>query len=269
MVLGGAFFAGMGWDDDDPEEALRKIITETAGDSAIGHAVSGMVLDGFPGYWSGTALTDRVGMGNLWFRGDDRDNKSADQLWIDVVSEILGAPGGVAKGVLTGGYDITHGNVERGIEKMLPASLKNIAKAWRYGTEGVQDRNGNPIVKDVPVRDMIKQFIGFTPAEIADRYARNTFEHNMQDRIQKKASDARKAVARAIIAGDTAAETKALTKVDSYNAKYPESPILMKSIMQSARNMERRTGRMQHGIDLDPKLRDRIEGRTAPSIYAR
>lgn len=269
MMLAGVVFGLMGKDDDDPEEALRKIVAEMAGDTDIGRAVAGMFLDGLPGYWSGTSLTDRIGMGDLWFRGDDRDNKSADQAWIDIVSELLGAPGGLAKNALRGAYDISSGNYERGIEKMLPASLKNIAKAWRYGTQGVQDKNGNPIVENVPVRDMIKQALGFTPAEIADRFARNTFENNMQDRIKSKASDARKAVARAIIAGDTAAEVKARAKVDSYNEKYPESPILPKSIMQSARNMERRSGRMDHGIDLDPKLRERIEGRTAPSIYAR
>lgn len=267
MTLAGTVFGLLGKDDDDPEEALRKIVSETAGDSMIGRAVAGTVLDGIPGYLTGTALTNRVGTGDLWFRDSGRD-LSSEQQWSDIITSNI-TPLSVAHQLWKASDDISKGNYERGMEKMLPSALKNIAKVWRYGTEGVQDKYGNPIIENVPVQDLIKQAIGFTPAEIADRYARNTYQNNRQDRIKAKAIEARKEVARAMQSGDKEAEAAGREKVKVYNERYPENRIKEKSIFQSMRNMRRRADRMEFGVDLDPKLAERVKGGTAPSIYAR
>ena len=117
--------------------------------------------------------------------------------------------------------------------------------------------------------DAIKQSIGFTPLELSDRYARNSYQNDRQRRIMDRATQARTAAARAILAGDAAAEEKAYKAVDAYNERNPEMPILPKSIRQSVRNMERRRERMEDGVDLNPKLADKIQEGTARSIYRR
>jgi hypothetical protein len=260
MMIAGAFVG----DDDDPEEMLRKWVAETARDTAIGYGVAGMIMDGIPGYFTGTSLTNRVGMADMWFRSSNRESDT----WGDWVKNQI-VPIGILEQLGRGVEDIKEGNVTRGVEKILPAALRNVTKAGRYATEGVLDKQGNPIVENVPLQDLLKQVIGFTPAEIADRYARNNYQYNTQKRIKSKATEARQGVARAMIKGDKAAEEKAQKQIDAFNARYPDYEIRPKSVIQSMRAMEKRSGRMEYGVDLDPKLADRVKAGTAPSIYAR
>jgi hypothetical protein len=117
------------------------------------------------------------------------------------------------------------------------------------------------------VQDIVKQAVGFTPAEIADRFQRNTFQRNEQRRIGAERTMALRGAARARVSGEGADEAQ--TSVDRFNERFPEKPIRQKSIMQSVRRMNARGDRMEFGVDLDPKLGPGIKNRTAPSIYSR
>lgn len=267
MMIAGAFM-GLAGGEDDPDEALRKFVLEHTGDTMVGRAVGGMLMDGIPGYITGTNLSERLGMGDLWFRSNNRDLNS-EQSWESLLEQVGGAPLGLAHQVWQGGSEIAKGNVVRGLEKLAPAAARNPLKATRYAREGVQDKNGNPVVENVPPQDVLKQAIGFTPAEIADRYARNTFQTNTQNRIKSDRSDALKSAARARLKGDEAAGVTAEKKVEAFNERYPEYWIKPKSIMQSVHSMKNRADRMEFGVDLDSKLEPGIKEKTAPSIYAR
>jgi N12 class adenine-specific DNA methylase len=267
MMIAGALMGLLG-DDDDPDEKLRKAIVEKAGDSMVGRAVSGMLMDGVPGYWTGTSLSGRMGMGDLWFHTNDRDF-TPEQRWQNYLEQFLGAGVSRAHQAYSGAVLIMRGDVMKGLEKLAPAALGNPLKAARYAREGVLDKYGNPIVENVPPQDLLKQVIGFTPAEIADRYARNNYQYNTQKRIKSEATEARQGVARARMTGDQAAEEKAQKKVDAFNERYPDYTIKPKSIIQSMRAMENRSDRMEFGVDLDPKLAERVKAGTSPSIYAR
>jgi hypothetical protein len=267
MVLAGAFMGMLG-DDDDPEEKLRKIVLEAAGDSMIGHAVGGMLLDGIPGYITGTALSERIGMGDLWLRTPQRDMKP-EQAFAYIVDQLGGAPLSLAHNVFLGAAEAGKGNVARGVEKAAPAALRNAMKAARYAREGVKDKSGDDVVEDVPLRDVLKQAIGFTPAEIADRYARNTFQQNTQDRINAERRSTLQAAARAERAGDDEALDRAMEKVDAFNDRYPDREITPKDIRQSRKAMERTTESKEFGVRLHRGLEDYIKERTAPSIYSR
>jgi hypothetical protein len=150
-----------------------------------------------------------------------------------------------------------------------PAFIRNAVKAERYAHEGVRDKDGNPIVESVAPQDVLKQLIGFTPAEVAERYARNTFQRNEQERIKAERSRAMQAAARSRMAEDDAAQERAEEKVDRFNDRFPEKRITPKSIRQEIRRLHNKSGRMEFGVDLDDKLEARIKDRTAPSIYSR
>lgn len=260
--------AGLFGGDDDPEETLRKAVLETAGDSVIGHAVGGMLMDGVPGYLTGIALSGRIGMSDLWFRSNDRD-MNAEQQFVYVLEQLGGAPIGLANQIWQGVDAIQKGDLARGVERVSPAFIRNVIKAGRYAQEGVRDKDGNPIVESVAPQDVLKQLIGFTPAEIADRYARNTFQRNEQERIKAERSRAMQAAARSRMAEDDAAQERAEEKVDRFNDRFPEKRITPKSIRQEIRRLHNKSGRMEFGVDLDDKLEERIKDRTAPSIYSR
>ncbi|TDR90258.1 PLxRFG domain-containing protein [Enterovirga rhinocerotis] len=267
MSIAGLFMGAAG-DDRDPEEALRKAVLEAAGDTLIGQAAGGMLMDGIPGYLTGTSLSGRVGMGDLWFRSNNRD-MNAEQQFTYVLEQLLGAPVGLMHQVWQGGADIARGNVTRGFEKMAPAALRNPVKAARYATEGVRDKSGDTVVERVAPQDVIKQMIGFTPAEIADRHERNNFQHNMKSRIQGEQAALRRAAAEARRAGDPDRLAKAMAEVDAFNDRHPRYEVDRQSIRRAQRAMESRSRRKEFGVDLPTSIAPLIRESTAPSIYSR
>lgn len=56
---------------------------------------------------------------------------------------------------------------------MLPKSLKDMMKAARYASEGVNTLQGDPLIKDGTLYDTLLQLNGFTSAKVSLRYERN------------------------------------------------------------------------------------------------
>ena len=266
FMIAGAVMKMMGDDEDDPEEKLRRAIIKQAGPTMLGRAVAGVMLDGLPGYVTGTSLTGRIGMGDLWFRSHDRDMNTRES-FDSYLEDVLGAPVGIARRIFTGADKIIAGDVARGFEDFSPAILRNMMRAGRYATEGVRTKGDYPILtKDKLSRwDIGKTALGFSPAIVAELFDRNTFQKNIQGRIQKKRAEALHDAAVAQMTGKGAAAAQ--KKVDAFNARHSENPIQFRSVMQSVRGRERTQGRMETGVDLNPKYVDQIRRVTAPSIY--
>ena len=55
----------------------------------------------------------------------------------------LGPVAGIGVNVLRGIQDMSNGQFARGLEGMLPAAVRNGAKAVRYANEGAQDKAAN------------------------------------------------------------------------------------------------------------------------------
>ena len=260
--------AGLRDKDKDPEEQLRKTVLDATGDTMIGRAVGGTLMDGLPGYFTGTALSSRIGVPDIGLRSPDRE-LNPEQAWQYWTEQALGPAFEVGHGFVKGGAKIADGEVMRGLEDALPAAFRNVLKAGRYATEGVRDKNGNAIVEHVAPQDVAKQAIGFGPAEVADRRARNTFQINEQTRIHHEKSQALRGAAKARMAGDSEGVAKAQAKVDDYNERFPEARITPKSVRSEIKRFRSKADRAEFGVDLDNALSDRINSDTAKSIYSR
>jgi hypothetical protein len=264
MAIASFLYGLAGGDDDDLDEKLRKTIVNAAGDNMLSLAVAGMILEGIPGYVTGTALSDRIGMADMWFRSVDRE-MNPEQKWMYLIDQIGGPgvsilhQGFVAANEYAEGKDVHLG------EKVAPAFIRNLLKAYRYAAQGVTDKDMNPIVEHVPVEDILKQAIGFTPAQIRERMDRNNFQRNAQRRITNERSQALAAAARARMGhGDTDAAQR---KVDTFNDKYPSFMITGKTITQSVKARNARGRRMEFGVDLNPKLAPFLKEMTSGTIY--
>ena len=154
-------------DDKDPEAELKKNMIE-----ALGPRMAGIVLDGVPGYLSGTALSDSIGMKDLWFRDPNGplEGKTAIQYWKE---QLLGAPPSIIDNAIKGYAMIQEGQTYRGIETMMPKAIKDPMKAFRYATEGATNKRGDVIVDNIDTGDVIRQALGFTPAKLAEQYKLN------------------------------------------------------------------------------------------------
>ena len=67
----------------------------------------------------------------------------------------------VLKNVLVGKQQVDEGHIMRGVETMLPKGLKDMIKAGRYATQGVNTLRGDPVVADLSPWEILLQANGF------------------------------------------------------------------------------------------------------------
>ena len=67
---------------------------------------------------------------------------------------------------------INEGQIERGMEALVPSFVRNGLKAFRLGTEGALTKDGTPITEDIGAYNALMQVFGFNPASLAEAQAR-------------------------------------------------------------------------------------------------
>lgn len=239
---------GLVFGDDDEKSAVEEFRGDVI--ATLGPQLGGMVLDGVPGYVTGTSLTRRIGMGDLWFQTDDRVQTARDW-WSDTVTEIGGPLLGMVHNVYRG-YNVIRDDkgVARGIETMMPTAARNLMRAWRYQQEGALSMRGDPIMAEVSVQDSLKQALGFTPARIAEQYKLNTQKKNMERRINDRRKRLLDAFARAIETDDEAGRDAVLEDIKAFNSVpiHAARAITARTIRSSLRTRARLSQRAEHGI---------------------
>jgi len=248
-------------DGDDPEEELKKGMVNT-----LGPMMAGIVLDGVPGYITGTALSDSIGMPDLWFRSPNRqlEGKEEFQYW---QSQLLGAAPSMLENVVRGFNMVTKGQTYKGIETMMPKAIKDPMKAYRYATEGLKNVKGDTIVDNVSAADVFKQAIGFTPARIAEQYETNNANYNKQQAIMGQRTQLLTDFKEAMKAGDEKQTDKVRAQIIAFNEKYPEQGLKAKNLQQSMKADARNRAKATNGMLYNRKLKGRILDEQSPPIY--
>lgn len=261
-MLAGMFFRATG-DDRDPDEELQK-----AAVSMLGPTLANIALNGLPGYATGTDLSGRIGMPDLWFRSPDRQMEGKEEFYY-WVSQLFGASLGTAESLFRGFSMVQEGNAYRGIETMAPKAIKDVMRAYRYQTEGLKTLDGNTIMPrdKLSYADIFKQAIGFTPAQVAERYQINQWNRNRNKAVEDARKEAITAYADAAKAKDDAAKKKALAGVAAYNSKHPENPISGRNIIQSMKATARNNANMVDGVRVKGRLKHFVEENAAPSLF--
>lgn len=256
MLMAGLFLG----DGEDPEEELKKGMV-----NILGPNLAGLALYGVPGHVTGTALSESVGMPDLWFRSPDseKEGEEAMNFW---VSQLLGAVPAIAAQMFRGVSYIKKGEEYRGIETMLPKMLKDPMKAYRYATEGAKNMKGDTVA-DVRWPDVVKQATGFTPARISEQYKINNLNYNKQQLILKSRKQLMDDYYKATQADDEKAVDEVISKIEKHNEKNPDQPITAKGLIQSAKTRQKGSENAVGGMRYNNKLRERILEDQAPSIY--
>lgn len=257
MVLASAFME----DDKDPEAELKKNMVE-----ALGPMMAGIILDGVPGYATGTSLSDSIGMRDLWFRSPSTQLEGKDEAdyW---KAQLLGAAPSMVDNIVRGYGLLKEGQTYRGIETMMPKAIKDPMKAFRYSTEGATNKRGDTLVENIDTLDIIRQALGFVPAKIAEQYDINNAGYNLQQSILRKRQALMDAWWKAEEAGEEAKLDSLEKDIDAYNDKYPEQEITPKTLRRSASTREDNAENATGGMRYNRKLRDRILEEQAPAIY--
>ncbi|WP_078541243.1 PLxRFG domain-containing protein [Thioclava sp. DLFJ5-1] len=265
MGLLGMFFPGGG---DDMDAWLQDALLMHGDDpgTAAWNWTMGMVLNGVPGQITGTNLTNRIGMPDLWFRSPYAGLEGKD-VWLNYLEQIAGPVVGALPGSFMRAAQLAQeGKIERGAETASPVWAKNIMKGVRYSTEGVTTLNGDPLIEDVSAYQAIVQALGFTPAQVSERYDINSRLKNQEREITSMRSDAMKAAAEELRAGQPISE-KTIERIKDFNRQYPFYPISADNIRQSARARNRAHQRNEFGVGLNPKLNDYLRSNQPPSVW--
>jgi len=130
-------------------------------------------------------IGSRSGFGDLLWRPDPKRLAEVG-LGTYIMEQLAGPAGGIVKSLQTGMEHFSNGDYYRALESSTPAAIHNTLKGLRFATEGAVNTKGYPIDDDVSAWDAFMQSQGFTPNDIADKYARNNIMKEAERRTDEK-----------------------------------------------------------------------------------
>ena len=242
-------------DDDEPWDAeteLRAFLT-----GMLGQGGADLLLHGPADKLTGANISGRVGLDSLWIRDADRELDGRG-LFNNLLEQAAGPMGGVLKNVLVGKQQVDEGYIMRGVETMLPKGLKDMIKAGRYATQGVNTLRGDPVVADLSPWEILLQANGFAPEKVSRQYETTRALKNYEQHILDRRKSLVNAFAMALRNGDASDRASVLSKIGAFNKANPELAITSSGLQQSIKNRARYSARAEAGIVLNPKLAARL-----------
>ena len=230
-------------DEDDFETSTRKWIGETMYKGPV-NALTGLEIAG------------RVGLSDLIFR-DQSYNK--DQTAVQSLMEQAGGPVlGVANRVERGLSLIGEGDVQRGVEQMLPSAIGNGLKAFRYATEGTQTLRGDPVTGEVGPWNVFAQAFGFAPAEYIQQLERNAAVKKIDRKVNEERTKMLRQYYIALRESDGSAQEKIYAKMQEFSRKHPGAAISGETIKNSMAQHHKTSATMYHGITISKNMRPEL-----------
>ncbi len=242
-------------DDDEPWDAeteLRAFLT-----GMLGQGGADLLLHGPANKLTGANISGRVGLDSLWIRDADRELDGRG-MFNNLLEQAAGPMGGVLKNVLVGKQQVDEGHIMRGVETMLPKGLKDMIKAGRYATQGVNTLRGDPVVEDLSPWEILLQANGFAPEKVSRQYETTRALKNYEQHILDRRKSLVNAFAMALRNGDASDRASVLSKIGAFNKANPELAITSSGLQQSIKNRARYSARAEAGIVLNPKLAARL-----------
>jgi hypothetical protein len=183
----------------------------------------------------------------------------------ETIGFYVGGPAlSVANRLYRGGSDLlsSEGDIERGIENILPAGVANAYKAsfGRYADQGgAFTRRQDPIYDDMTGGELVAQALGFPPTEYTFRQEQNSISKGIDIAVGKRRSALHKKLYIAQRMGDFDEEMALYDKIDKFNERHPEAAITPKSIKRSLEQHAKTSAEMYNGVTLSPLYRNALE----------
>ena len=234
-------------DEDDFDTAVRKYIGEGYFKGPINEL-------------TGLDVASRVRLNNLVLQ-ENRYNLNASPE--ENILFYLGGPAlSTGKRFARGVSDIATGEVQRGIESLLPAAVTNAYKVspiGRYQEDGgIYTRRGDPIYTDMTAGDLTAQFFGFPPAEYIARQERNLRDKRVEKSVTTERTKLLKQYYVGLRHADTDAVIDTMTKITEFNLEHPYAVIDPKSIERSMKQHVKSSQEMFDGVSISPLMREAI-----------
>lgn len=242
-----AIAAGLDDDDDRSGEAsFRLALTE-----ALGPRAGELLAKGPMDALTNLSIAGRTGLGDLWWRSPKEGTEGDDLAW-HAVQQLLGPVAGIGINLARGAGQMTDGHIQRGLETMLPKSIRDVAKSYRQATEGEQTIKGDIIMDDVSTWNVAMQGLGFGSAQMAKNYDAREYIKGKEKRIADKRSQLLTDYYMARKSGEMDEVQEVLERIKMFNSiNHPRERITGKSLALSFKSKLRSNERTQGGVYLN------------------
>jgi len=256
----GLLSMGMG-DEDDPwdwEAEYRNMLADVfgkEGGEAIARGPLRMLLN--------VDLASRVGLGDLWIRGPQKEAEGRDLVEAWLIS-LLGPVAGYAGQMGTAAKAFEEGKFSRGVEAMMPKFISAPLRAYRYNDEGVRSWRGDDLGIDLTPADIAGTALGFQPARLAEMYEGRNAVKGREAKLQDRRSEILNLWVAANMAGDREGQKEAMEAAQRFSTRNPAFAIQADNFRQAYRAKMRNAEQIRDGIHLSRKREElREEGRFA------
>jgi hypothetical protein len=243
MPMMGAIGAMYDMFADDDEDDFETVLRQYVGEGVYGGLANEIL---------GVDLANRISLNSLLYRAPIID-KDQSALW--TLIEQLGGPViGVGLSVERGIGQVAEGEVYRGVEAMMPASIRNGMKSFRFAAEGATTRRGDVITSDINPYNVVMQGLGFAPQAYIQQLEANKNARRRADAVNGERTKLLRRRNMAIREGDRDELAKVERLIQEYNAGLPKDADTRKKVItadtkaNSLRTFERTTGDMRGGI---------------------
>jgi len=187
---------------------------------------------------AGVDLGSRLGLNDLWFR-DSRSSPDPTTAMLYKAASLAGPFASIATGISDGVKQMQEGYMERGLETMSPALIKNIMKGIRYGVTGHAESLKGSEVQKLSAYQAGMQIIGFTPEALAQQQKANIEAKNAEQKILQKKKDLENQFYIAWLNEDEETKDKIFEKMVDFSSKHPGQRFTSKGLKTSIKNREK------------------------------
>ena len=238
--------------EEDADEALRSYLDND------------VLYKGLLSEMTGLDVSQRVKLTDLLFEADRFNSDPSPE---EAVGHYFGGPAwSVASRAIEGFGEIMDGEVERGIESMMPGAIRNAYKGlYRYPRdEGILTRRGDPIYDDITGGDMLTQILGFPPVGYTREIEETSAAKGMESAARSKRQKLLKRLYVATRFGDFDAADKVMDEMNEFNDEEvvgvdPKLFIDGDTIKRSMRRHMSTTTKMHNGVLLSPYMKSAVD----------
>lgn len=179
-------------------------------------------------------LSGSVGLGNTFSLFPyTKDKQSLRDQGLEYMLNFFGPAGALSADALDGFDLVMKGDVQKGVEKLLPKVARNVIKAERIATEGITTRSGNELMsaEELGPLSVFASAAGISLADVNDMYLAKQFVEK-----QKRAkAEVRGRLIDDMIAAKKSGEDLSSVQEDiaAFNERHPQDKITMSTILKS------------------------------------
>ena len=238
--------------EEDADEALRSYLDNDA------------LFKGVLSEATGLDVSQRVKLTDLLVEADKFNSDPSPE---ETIGHYFGGPAwSVTSRAIEGFNEIMDGEIERGMESMMPGAIRNGYKALiRYPRdEGILTRRGDVIYDDLTNGDIITQLLGFPPTAYTRAIGETSAAKGMEDAARSKRSKLLKRYYIAMRFGDFDEADLVRDQMDEFNEEEityidPKLVITPDTIERSMRRHLTTETKMHNGVLLSPYMKAAVD----------